>query len=50
MSTIRKKIKDLNDLAKIVKQERAKSKKVVHCHGVFDLLHIGHIRYFELLL
>ncbi len=22
-------------------------KKIVHCHGVFDLLHIGHIRYFE---
>ncbi len=22
-------------------------KKIVHCHGVFDLLHIGHIRHFE---
>jgi rfaE bifunctional protein nucleotidyltransferase chain/domain len=26
---------------------QAEQKKVVHCHGVFDLLHIGHIRYFE---
>jgi len=47
MSTISNKIKDLNDLAKIVTQERAKKRKIVHCHGVFDLLHIGHIRYFE---
>ena len=28
--------------------ERRKSgKKIVHCHGVFDLLHIGHIRHYE---
>ena len=20
---------------------------VIHCHGVFDLLHIGHIKYFQ---
>jgi len=26
---------------------RGIKKKIVHCHGVFDLLHIGHIRYFE---
>ena len=26
---------------------RSKGKKIVHCHGVFDLLHIGHIKYFE---
>ncbi len=24
-----------------------RGKKVVHCHGVFDLLHIGHIRHLE---
>ena len=23
------------------------NKKIVHCHGVFDLLHIGHIRHFH---
>ena len=23
------------------------NKKVVHCHGVFDLLHIGHIKHFK---
>jgi len=24
-----------------------KSKKIVHCHGVFDVLHAGHLAYFE---
>lgn len=41
------KIKKLDDLAKILQSYRAENKKIVHCHGVFDLLHIGHIRYFE---
>ncbi|MFH1148487.1 MAG: PfkB family carbohydrate kinase [Pseudomonadota bacterium] len=41
------KIKSLEDLAGILKQHRSEHKKIVHCHGVFDLLHIGHIRYFE---
>ena len=26
---------------------KKKNKKIVHCHGVFDLLHLGHIRHFE---
>jgi rfaE bifunctional protein nucleotidyltransferase chain/domain len=42
-----KKIKKLEELAKILQSYRTENKKVVHCHGVFDLLHIGHIRYFE---
>ncbi|MDC0335734.1 PfkB family carbohydrate kinase [Pseudodesulfovibrio sp.] len=40
-----KKILPIEDLAKIL--EKRGNKKVVLCHGVFDLLHIGHIRYFE---
>ncbi|TET10948.1 cytidyltransferase, partial [Candidatus Aerophobetes bacterium] len=43
----RSKIKELEELAHVVESFRAKGKKVVHCHGVFDLLHIGHIRYFK---
>lgn len=43
----RDKIIDLKDLAEIIKDEHARGRTVVHCHGVFDLLHIGHIRYFE---
>lgn len=41
------KIKDIKELAQILASLRAENKKIVHCHGVFDLLHIGHIRYFE---
>ena len=41
------KIKNLEELAKLLASLRADSKKVVLCHGVFDLLHIGHIRHFE---
>ena len=44
---IRDKIKDIESLAIAVQEARSKGKKVVHCHGVFDLLHIGHIRHFE---
>lgn len=40
-----KKIRDLYDLAEQLK--KFKDKIIVHCHGVFDLLHIGHIRHFE---
>lgn len=44
---IEHKIKTISELADIVSKLRADGKKVVHCHGVFDLLHIGHIRYFR---
>ncbi|MCP4679645.1 MAG: adenylyltransferase/cytidyltransferase family protein [Deltaproteobacteria bacterium] len=37
----------LEELAEYVRSAKNHGKKVVHCHGVFDLLHIGHIRYFE---
>ncbi len=41
------KIKSLPDLAATLAGLRAEQKKIVHCHGVFDLLHVGHLRYFE---
>jgi rfaE bifunctional protein nucleotidyltransferase chain/domain len=41
------KIKTLEELAKILTLIRSENKRIVHCHGIFDLLHIGHIRYFE---
>jgi len=43
----RSKIRDIEDVAMFLESDRAESKKVVHCHGVFDLLHIGHIRHLE---
>lgn len=47
MSKVSDKIKDLDELAKILVSSKAGKKKVVQCHGVFDILHIGHIRHFE---
>lgn len=41
------KIKAIEELAEILASLRAENKKIVLCHGVFDLLHIGHIRHFE---
>jgi rfaE bifunctional protein nucleotidyltransferase chain/domain len=40
-----KKIKSLEEVADEVKALRTAGKKTVHCHGVFDLLHIGHLRH-----
>jgi len=41
------KIISIELLAEKVKAEKEKGHIIVHCHGVFDLLHIGHIRYLE---
>jgi rfaE bifunctional protein nucleotidyltransferase chain/domain len=43
------KIKSLEALAKELASLRSKAAgtTVVQCHGVFDLMHIGHIRHFE---
>ncbi len=44
---IEAKVKELEELAEIISRLRSEGKKVVQCHGVFDLLHPGHIRHFE---
>ncbi len=46
MDNIADKIKRLDDLVRLLEKTRA-GKKVVHCHGVFDLLHIGHIKHLQ---
>jgi rfaE bifunctional protein nucleotidyltransferase chain/domain len=40
------KVVSFDDLTERLSEIRT-SKKVVHCHGVFDLLHIGHIKHFQ---
>lgn len=40
-------IQSIDELAEPLRNARAESKVIVHCHGVFDLLHIGHIRYLQ---
>lgn len=41
------KIKTLAEIAPCLDEERKKGFKIVQCHGVFDLLHPGHIRHFQ---
>lgn len=41
------KVLPLETLSQKTAALRAKGLCVVHCHGVFDLLHIGHIRYLQ---
>jgi rfaE bifunctional protein nucleotidyltransferase chain/domain len=47
MRLSRDKIKTPAELAEIVRALKADGKTVVHCHGVFDLVHLGHANYFE---
>lgn len=44
---IQAKIKTIDELTGILNGLRKASKRIVHCHGVFDLLHPGHIKHFE---
>ncbi len=46
METVSK-IQGLEPLAEILAAARAAGRTVVHCHGVFDLLHIGHIKHLQ---
>lgn len=41
------KIHSLDDLAAITRQLRAEGRRVVLCHGTFDLMHTGHIRHLQ---
>jgi rfaE bifunctional protein kinase chain/domain/rfaE bifunctional protein nucleotidyltransferase chain/domain len=43
---LNKKIININNLVKKIKNFH-KNKKIGLCHGVFDLLHLGHIKHFE---
>ena len=41
------KIVNINNIGKLGKNFKIKNKKIVLCHGVFDLLHIGHLKHFN---
>ena len=41
------KILDLNELAEKLSELKSHGKKIVLCHGCFDLMHPGHIKYFQ---
>lgn len=42
-----RKIKSLSELEVLLKAARKAGRKIVHCHGVFDLVHPGHIVHFR---
>ncbi len=44
---MKNKIISIDKLKKIVFKEKKLGKKIVLCHGTFDLLHIGHIKHFK---
>ena len=44
---MKKKIFLLKDLNQKIRNLQSRGKKIVQCHGVFDLLHIGHIKHFK---
>tara|TARA_B100001121_G_C18691511_1_gene623235 strand:+ start:701 stop:2218 length:1518 start_codon:yes stop_codon:yes gene_type:complete len=44
---MKSKIVSINELKLIIKSLKKKNKKIILCHGVFDLLHLGHINHFQ---
>jgi rfaE bifunctional protein nucleotidyltransferase chain/domain len=43
----RSKVKPIDKIADLCAAEQQNGKKIVLCHGVFDLVHMGHIRHLE---
>lgn len=41
------KILEIRELASRIAKDRSAGKTIVHCHGCFDLMHPGHIKYFQ---
>lgn len=48
LQTPEQKIKPLQEIEHVLEADRSNGLKIVQCHGVFDLLHPGHIRHFKL--
>ena len=41
------KVIDISILNKLGNQLKKNNKKIILCHGVFDLVHLGHLEYFK---
>ena len=41
------KLQPVHEVASLLERLRGQGRRIVHCHGVFDLLHVGHLRYFR---
>ena len=42
---IKNKIKTIEEIELIISKNKKKNKKIILSHGVFDLLHVGHINH-----
>ncbi len=42
---LNRKIKEKEELSETIKSLKEQGKKIVHCHGCFDLIHPGHLRH-----
>jgi rfaE bifunctional protein kinase chain/domain/rfaE bifunctional protein nucleotidyltransferase chain/domain len=47
MHSISRKLKSLSDLLSRIEPARRQGKTIAQCHGCFDIVHPGHIRYLE---
>ncbi len=47
LADFQQKIVELEELLEAVQTQRAGGKTIVQCHGCFDIVHPGHIRYLE---
>ncbi|MGD2169790.1 MAG: PfkB family carbohydrate kinase [Chlamydiota bacterium] len=41
------KIRSLKEISEVLEKDRKEGFRIIQCHGVFDLLHPGHIRHFQ---
>ena len=44
---MKQKIQNIENLEILFSKLKSEGKKIVHCHGVFDLLHVGHFKHFK---
>ena len=44
---VSQKVKNIDELSDIIQNLKRDGKKIVQCHGVFDLLHPGHMMHFQ---
>jgi D-beta-D-heptose 7-phosphate kinase/D-beta-D-heptose 1-phosphate adenosyltransferase len=44
---LKKKIKDKEDMKKVVERLKKEGKRIVFTNGCFDLIHVGHTRYLQ---
>lgn len=47
LGSAKMKIIDLDELAEKLLHLKSQGQKIVYCHGCFDLMHPGHIKYFQ---